>query len=166
MYPYFVSKRFTNHSIIIKGALYRIQILCRRYTFWSYPAGLTIADRRDNKSCSIAESIHTTFSSLSPSLFTPHQILYSAPLRAAKRARHTLLCATIQKTGVTETLLMIIFEPKTARFTSARHVLSDVITTTGAQIQIKCFFFFLILWLFDFSAILMLLAFANSSCLI
>ena len=28
----------------IKGALYRIQILCRRYTFWSYPAGLTIAD--------------------------------------------------------------------------------------------------------------------------
>ena len=27
-----------------KGALYRIQILCRRYTFWSYPAGLTIAD--------------------------------------------------------------------------------------------------------------------------
>ena len=23
----------------IKGALYRIQILCRRYTFWSYPAG-------------------------------------------------------------------------------------------------------------------------------
>ena len=28
----------------IKGALYRIQILCRRYTFWSYPARLTIAD--------------------------------------------------------------------------------------------------------------------------
>ena len=28
----------------IKGALYIIQILCRRYTFWSYPAGLTIAD--------------------------------------------------------------------------------------------------------------------------
>ena len=28
----------------IKGALYRIQILCRRYTFWSDPAGLTIAD--------------------------------------------------------------------------------------------------------------------------
>ena len=28
----------------LKGALYRIQILCRRYTFWSYPAGLTIAD--------------------------------------------------------------------------------------------------------------------------
>ena len=28
----------------VKGALYRIQILCRRYTFWSYPAGLTIAD--------------------------------------------------------------------------------------------------------------------------
>ena len=23
----------------VKGALYRIQILCRRYTFWSYPAG-------------------------------------------------------------------------------------------------------------------------------
>ena len=30
--------------MIFKGALYRIQILCRRYTFWSYPAGLTIAD--------------------------------------------------------------------------------------------------------------------------
>ena len=28
----------------LKGALYRIQILCRRYTFWFYPAGLTIAD--------------------------------------------------------------------------------------------------------------------------
>ena len=27
-----------------KGALYKIQILCRRYTFWSYPAGLIIAD--------------------------------------------------------------------------------------------------------------------------
>ena len=31
-------------DMYIKGALYRIQILCRRYTFWSYPAGLTIAD--------------------------------------------------------------------------------------------------------------------------
>ena len=28
----------------VKGALYIIQILCRRYTFWSDPAGLTIAD--------------------------------------------------------------------------------------------------------------------------
>ena len=35
---------------IVKGALYRIQILCRWYTFWSYPAGLIIVDRRDNKS--------------------------------------------------------------------------------------------------------------------
>ena len=35
---------------LLKGALYIIQILCRRYTFWSYPAGLTIADHRDNKS--------------------------------------------------------------------------------------------------------------------
>ena len=31
-------------KLSVKGALYRIQILCRRYTFWSYPAGLTIAD--------------------------------------------------------------------------------------------------------------------------
>ena len=31
-------------NVRIKGALYRIQILCRRYTFWSYPAELTIAD--------------------------------------------------------------------------------------------------------------------------
>ena len=66
-----------------KGALYRIQILCRRYTFWSYPAGLTIADPRDNKSRNIAESIHTKFTPPSPSLFTPHQILYSAPLMSA-----------------------------------------------------------------------------------
>ena len=29
---------------IVKGALYRIQILCRRYTFWSYPHRVTIAD--------------------------------------------------------------------------------------------------------------------------
>ena len=29
---------------LFKGALYRIQIICRRYTFWSYPTGLTIAD--------------------------------------------------------------------------------------------------------------------------
>ena len=28
----------------IKGALYRIQILCRRYIFLSYPAELTIAN--------------------------------------------------------------------------------------------------------------------------
>ena len=30
--------------VLLKGAMYIIQILCRRYTFWSYPAGLTIAD--------------------------------------------------------------------------------------------------------------------------
>ena len=30
---------FTRHGLKLKGALYRIQILCRRYTFWSYPAG-------------------------------------------------------------------------------------------------------------------------------
>ena len=32
------------YRVHLKAALYRIQILCRRYTFWSYPAGLTIAD--------------------------------------------------------------------------------------------------------------------------
>ena len=31
-------------SLSIKEGLYRIQILCRRYPFWSYPAWLTIAD--------------------------------------------------------------------------------------------------------------------------
>ena len=36
--------RLGDTSAFVKGALYRIQILCRRYTFWSYPAGLTIAD--------------------------------------------------------------------------------------------------------------------------
>ena len=42
--------KYADMEAPIKGALYRIQILCRRYTFWSYPAGLTIADPRDNKS--------------------------------------------------------------------------------------------------------------------
>ena len=32
------------NGLLLKGALYRIQILCRRCTFWCYPAGLTIAD--------------------------------------------------------------------------------------------------------------------------
>ena len=61
VYPYFVSKRFINHSIIIK-------------------------------SCQTCPA-------------------------------HFVMCYNA-KTGVTETLLTIIFEPKTARFTSARHVLS------------------------------------------
>ena len=34
----------SDYQFGFKGALYRIQILCRRYTFWPYPAGLTIAD--------------------------------------------------------------------------------------------------------------------------
>ena len=49
---------------------------------------------------------------------------------------------------------------------SATHVLCHVITKTRAQIKIKSSFCFLILWLFDFSAVLLLLAFASSSCLI
>ena len=60
----------------IKGALYIIQILCRRYTFWSYPAGLTIADTPGKQKLTyrrvyshhfqttIAESIHTTSNSI------------------------------------------------------------------------------------------------------
>ena len=32
------------HSARLKGVLYIIQIIYRRYTFWSYPAGLTIGD--------------------------------------------------------------------------------------------------------------------------
>ena len=68
--------------------------------------------------------------------------------------------------GRGETLLTIIFEPKTARFMSSRHVLNYVIITTRAQTKLNVVFFFLILWLFDFSAILLLLAFASSSCLI
>ena len=31
-------------ALCFKEGLYRIQILCRRHPFWSYPAGLTIAD--------------------------------------------------------------------------------------------------------------------------
>ena len=62
--------------IKFKGALYRIQILCRRYTFWSYPAGLTIADTPGKQKLkyrrvylhhfqtTIAEYIHTTPNSI------------------------------------------------------------------------------------------------------
>ena len=95
----FVLGRYHNTSSVtdmlqqLKGALYRIQILCRRYTFWSYPAGLTIADPPDNKRLSIAESIHTTFTPLSPSLFTPHEILYSAPLIGSQCANAGPKCA-------------------------------------------------------------------------
>ena len=72
------SMRTTPNAIqgLIKGALYRIQILCRRYTFWSYPAGLTIADTPGKQKLkyrrvyshhfqtTIAESIHTTPNSI------------------------------------------------------------------------------------------------------
>ena len=65
-----------NIYCIIKGALYRIQIVCRRYTFWSYPAGLTIADPPGKQKLmyrrvyshhfhtTIPESIHTTPNSI------------------------------------------------------------------------------------------------------
>ena len=54
-----------------------IQILCRRHPFWSYPAGLTI----DDPPCvTKAEVSLSLFTPLSPSLFTPHQILYRASL--------------------------------------------------------------------------------------
>ena len=53
----------------VKEGLYRIQILCRRHPFWSYPAGLTTAE--------VSPSVCTP---LPPSLFTPHQILYSPSL--------------------------------------------------------------------------------------
>ena len=33
-------KTFVNAIYRIKEGLYRIQILCRQYPFWSYPAGL------------------------------------------------------------------------------------------------------------------------------
>ena len=56
----------------LKRGLYRFQILCRRHPFWSYPAGLTIAE--------VSPSL---FTPLSPSLFTPHQILYSASLNSS-----------------------------------------------------------------------------------
>ena len=53
----------------IKERQTRIQIPCRRHPFWSYPAGLTKAE--------VSPSVCTP---LSPSLFTPHQILYSPSL--------------------------------------------------------------------------------------
>ena len=55
--------------LALKEGLYRIQILCRRHPFWSYPAWLTKA--------AVSLSVCTP---LSPSLFTPHQILYSPSL--------------------------------------------------------------------------------------
>ena len=63
-------------SLCIKGALYIIQILCRWYTFWSYPAGLTIAEPPGLQKLkyrrvyshhfhnTIAESIQTTTNSI------------------------------------------------------------------------------------------------------
>ena len=69
-------KKRTMGPTNFKGALYRIQILCRRYTFWSYPAGLTIADPPGKQKLkyrrvyshhfqtTIAESIHTTPNSI------------------------------------------------------------------------------------------------------
>ena len=57
----------TTLVLSIKGALYRIQILCRRYTFWSY-AGITKLKYRRVYShhfrTTIAESIHTTPNSI------------------------------------------------------------------------------------------------------
>ena len=103
VYLYFVSKRFINHSIIIKS--------CQTYP------------------------------------------------------EHIVMCHNA-KTGVTATLSTIIVDPKTAaiherqtRFTLRHHQ-----NTSSNKNQI--FVFFLILWLFDFSALLLLLTFASSSCLI
>ena len=60
----------------LKEGLYRIQILCRRHPFWSYPAGLTKAE--------VSPSVCTP---LSPILFTPQQILYS-PALMFSNSRH------------------------------------------------------------------------------
>ena len=79
-----------------KEGLYRIQILCRRYQFWSYPAG-DLAPRRFNNSwpagLTKAEVSPSLFTQLSPSLFPPHQILYRASLNG-----HTLR-ETIRRTS-------------------------------------------------------------------
>ena len=40
----YLSKRILKVGRSVKEGLYRIQILCRRHPFRSYPAGLTIAD--------------------------------------------------------------------------------------------------------------------------
>ena len=45
------------HHFTIKEGLYRIQILCRRHPFWSYPAELTQAEVLYT---TIAETMHTT----------------------------------------------------------------------------------------------------------
>ena len=42
--PFYTLHSFTGRWWCIKGALYIIQILCRRFTFCSYPTGLTITD--------------------------------------------------------------------------------------------------------------------------
>ena len=40
-----------NMQVGLKRAVYNSNnLLCRRHPFWSYPTGLTIADRRVNKS--------------------------------------------------------------------------------------------------------------------
>ena len=68
--PLFADCQRSNPSKALKEGLYRIQILCRHHPFWSYPAGLPIAE--------VSPSL---FTPLSPSLFTPHQILYRPALK-------------------------------------------------------------------------------------
>ena len=65
--------------IHVKEGLYRIKLLCRRHPYWSYPAGLTIADLPP-AGLTKAEVSPSLFTLPSPSLFTPHQILYSPSL--------------------------------------------------------------------------------------
>ena len=57
----------------------RIQILCRCHPFWSYPTGWTIASWPTVlTNAEVSPSLATP---LSPSLFTPHQLLYRASLK-------------------------------------------------------------------------------------
>ena len=67
-----------------KEGLYRIQILCRRHPFRPYPAGLTIAAGRVNKSWSIAESIHTT---ITESIHITPNSMYRASLSGSSQKK-------------------------------------------------------------------------------
>ena len=56
----------------LKGALYRIQILCRRYTFWSYPAGITKAEE--------SPSLFTPLSHQYRRVYSHHTKFYTVPI--------------------------------------------------------------------------------------
>ena len=66
--------RVATNGPYLKGALYRIQILCRRYTLWSYPAGITKAE--------VSPSLYTPLSQHYRRVYSHHTKFYTVPLHS------------------------------------------------------------------------------------